>query len=56
MIVDSDKISCKTATLLITNISIATAYRYIQHCRDYLHKQKHEILTVGEFKHYYGLK
>lgn len=52
---DTDKCTCKTAMLLITNISESTANRYISQVREHLRKERHQIITVSEFKKYFGV-
>ena len=37
-------------------VAIGTASRYINQARDALGKQKHQILSITEFKLYYDLK
>lgn len=55
IIKDTDKCTYKTVMLLITNISQSTANRYISQVREHLNKKDYQIITVLEFKTYYGL-
>ena len=52
---NNDKVTYKIAQQLITNISHSTAGRYIAMAREHYHKQPYQILTVKEFKAYWGL-
>ena len=52
---DSDKITYKIVMQLISNISHSTAGRYIAITREHYKKQPYQILTVAEFKKYWGL-
>lgn len=52
---DSDRITAKTAQRIITNICTRTAYNLIQQVRQALGKAPHQIITVGEFCAYWGL-
>lgn len=56
MIAENDRVTYKIAMQLITNISHSTAGRYIAIVREHLHKEPYQILTVKEFKNYYGIK
>jgi hypothetical protein len=40
---------------LITNLSQITAWRYMSQAKESLKKEKHQILTVKEFREYYGI-
>ena len=56
MVAKKEKMTCKLAMQLIGGISQATASRYIQHVKQYLNKQQHQIVTAEEFCTYYGIK
>lgn len=51
----TDELDIKTAQLLITNMSETTARRRINHLREYLKKQQHQLIFVSEFVQYYGV-
>lgn len=55
MISDNDKVTYKIAMQLITNISHSTAGRYIAMARDHYNKTPYQILTVREFRKYFGV-
>lgn len=55
MIHSTDKITAKIAMLLITNISESTAKRYIKMAREHYHKKNYQILSVEEFRNYFGI-
>jgi hypothetical protein len=52
---DTDKCTCKIVMQLITNLSQITAWRYMSQAKESLKKEKHQILTVKEFREYYGI-
>lgn len=52
---ETDKVTGKIVQLLITNISQTTACKYINMCRLFLQKEKHQVLIVSEFKKYMGI-
>lgn len=56
MIKTTDKIDGYVAMQLVTNISIATARRYINIAKQHYGKVKHQFLSVGEFCEYYGIR
>lgn len=56
MIADNDKVTYKIAQQLITNISHSTAGRYIAITREHYKKEPYQILTVKEFKAYWGIQ
>ena len=46
----------KVQQLFSPEVSTATASRYISEARDGIGKQKHQILSIIEFKKYFGLE
>jgi len=55
MVKDTDMMTPKLAQELITNLSYISAWRYIGRVREALGKNNVQIITVKEFRNYYGI-